>query len=94
MLTHSGTDVDSFSAGNNGELYIGVGSSTNAGHPSGIMGSGTQKENYLSAAILVAHMGKPGFNGFLQYDQADDGKPLAPAFGTFLLSCSSHPSSV
>jgi hypothetical protein len=63
-------------AGDKGEMYIGVGSNTNAGHPSGIMGSGTQKENYFSGAVLVANMGCPAFNGAITYDAQDDGNPV------------------
>jgi IPT/TIG domain/Glucose / Sorbosone dehydrogenase len=64
-------------AGDNAELYIPVGSNTNAGFPGGIMGSGTQLENYFSAAILVANLGRPAFNGFITYDAPDNGNPIS-----------------
>jgi IPT/TIG domain/Glucose / Sorbosone dehydrogenase len=59
-----------------GDLYIAVGSNTNAGHPSGLMGSGQQKENYFSGAVLVAHLSTPGFNGVITYNAVDDGSPV------------------
>jgi large repetitive protein len=64
-------------AGDHGELYIGVGSNTNAGVPSGIMGSGTMKENYFSGAVLVAHLGHPKFDAAIRYNATDDGDPIA-----------------
>lgn len=35
-----------------------------------------QKENYYSAAVLVAYINKPGFNGTITYDADDDGTPV------------------
>lgn len=34
-----------------------------------------QKENYYSAATLVAHLADPLFDGMLTYDATDDGTP-------------------
>jgi hypothetical protein len=64
----------SFIAGNHGELYIGVGGNTNAGVPSSIMENSI--EGFLSGAILVANMGKQGFNGIIKYSAANDGVPV------------------
>jgi IPT/TIG domain/Glucose / Sorbosone dehydrogenase len=33
------------------------------------------RENYFSSAILVAHLGKIDFNGFISYDAVNDGTP-------------------
>lgn len=33
------------------------------------------KENYFSAATLVAHLGKSGFDGFITYTSEVEGKP-------------------
>jgi Glucose / Sorbosone dehydrogenase/IPT/TIG domain len=33
-------------------------------------------ENYFSAAILIANLGEPGFNGFITYDKPNDGSPI------------------
>jgi IPT/TIG domain/Glucose / Sorbosone dehydrogenase len=65
-----------FFSGNNGQLYIGVGGNTNAGLPGSLTGSQRQRENFFSAAVLVAHLAKPGFNGFITYDAEIDGTPL------------------
>ena len=62
--------------GNNGELYINVGSNTNGGEPGALSSSGTQKENFFSAATVVARLSLPTFNGAIQYDALDDGNPI------------------
>jgi glucose/arabinose dehydrogenase len=62
--------------GNNGELYIGVGSNTNGGIPGELSGSRIMKDNFFSAAILVANLGEPGFNGFITYNAPIDGDPI------------------
>jgi glucose/arabinose dehydrogenase len=59
--------------GDNRELYITVGGNTNAGLPGALSSSQTQKENVLSAAILVAYVNRPDFDGVLKYDALDDG---------------------
>lgn len=51
----------------NGNLYIQIGGNTNAGVPGELSSSGLQKEDYLSAATLVAPIKKPGFNGNVEY---------------------------
>jgi hypothetical protein len=35
------------------------------------------RENYFSAAILVANLARPGFDGFIKYDADIDGSPVA-----------------
>ena len=34
-------------------------------------------ENYFSGAVLVAHIGKANFNGFIKYDKTNDGTPIS-----------------
>lgn len=63
--------------GNNGELYINVGSNTNGGIPGELSRNLLMSENYFSAAILVANMGRPSFNGFITYDAKNDGNPVS-----------------
>lgn len=50
---------------NNGDLLIAMGSNTNAGvkHPN----SGDVPESPLSAAVLKAHLSRPGFDGAVSY---------------------------
>jgi Glucose / Sorbosone dehydrogenase/IPT/TIG domain len=64
------------STGDNGELYISVGSNTNGGLPGPLSASQLMIENYFSAAILIANLGQPGFNGFITYDKPNDGNPI------------------
>lgn len=59
--------------GDNGELYITVGGNTNAGIPGAMTSTLQQKENVLSAAVLVAYVNRPDFDGKLTYDAPDDG---------------------
>jgi IPT/TIG domain/Malectin domain/Glucose / Sorbosone dehydrogenase len=68
--------ISIFDAGDHGELYVPIGSNTNAGFPGGIMGSGRQLENYFSAAVLIANMGNAAFNGFITYDAPNNGNPI------------------
>ena len=62
--------------GDNGELYITVGSNTNGGIPGELSRDLLVSENYFSAAILVANMGRPNFNGFITYDAKNNGNPV------------------
>lgn len=39
------------------------------------------RENYFSAAVLVANLGQPSFNGFISYSNPIDGDPVS-GFGT------------
>jgi IPT/TIG domain/Glucose / Sorbosone dehydrogenase len=65
--------------GDNGELYIAVGSNTNGGIPGELSASRLMRENYFSAAILLANLGQPGFNGFITYNAPIDGDPITGA---------------
>ena len=65
--------VNQIQFGDNGELYITVGGNTNAGLPGAMTSSLKQKENVLSAAVLVAYVNRPDFDGELTYDAPDDG---------------------
>jgi len=58
------------------ELYIQVGSNTNAGIPGQLTGKQLQKENVLTAATLVAYLGDPKFDGTITYDAKDDGNQV------------------
>jgi Glucose / Sorbosone dehydrogenase/IPT/TIG domain len=58
-------------------LYIACGSNTNGGIPGELSGSRKLRENFFSAAILVANLGRPSFNGFITYDAPVDGTPVA-----------------
>ena len=62
--------------GNDGELYIDVGSNTNGGIPGELSRDLLMSENYFSAAILVANMGRPTFNGFITYNAKNNGNPV------------------
>jgi len=61
--------------GDNGEIYFQIGGNTNGGIPGQLSGSQIQKENYYSAATLVAYLSDPLFNGTITYDAPDDGTP-------------------
>jgi IPT/TIG domain/Glucose / Sorbosone dehydrogenase len=67
--------INGIEFGNQGELYIQVGSNTNGGIPGPLTGKQIQKENYFSAATLVAKLVDPLFNGFITYDAMDNGTP-------------------
>jgi hypothetical protein len=67
--------VNQIEFGDNGELYIQIGSNTNGGVPGPLTGKQIQKENYFSAATLVAYLSDPMFNGAITYDAADNGSP-------------------
>ena len=72
----NGTAVNQIQFGNNGELYINIGSNTNGGEPGSLSGSGKMKENYFSASTVVANLSNPLFDGFIEYDAPDDGSPI------------------
>jgi len=61
--------------GDNGELYIQIGGNTNGGIPGQLTGKQIQKENYYSAATLVAYLADPQFDGTITYDAPDNGSP-------------------
>jgi glucose/arabinose dehydrogenase len=62
--------------GQNGELYINVGSNTNGGLPGKSSRSGQLIESFYSASNVVARLASPGFNGAIQYDALTDGNPF------------------
>ena len=49
-----------------------VGGLTNAGVPGALSSSGQQEEGVLSAATVVAHLSRPGFNGNVKYNNNGD----------------------
>jgi glucose/arabinose dehydrogenase len=63
--------------GDSGELYIQIGSNTNGGLPGPLSGSQLLKENYYSAATVVAELSDPLFDGYIAYDKEDDGRPIS-----------------
>lgn len=67
--------------GDNGEIYINIGSNTNGGVPGRISGSGLLIENFYSASIVRAQLSLPTFNGAIQYDAPNDGNPTSSAVG-------------
>lgn len=58
--------INGLEFGQNGELYIQVGGSTNAGVPDAALGG--LDETALSAATVVAHLNRPGFQGAVTHD--------------------------
>ena len=53
-----------------------MGSNTNGGIPGELTRNLLMRENYFSAAILVANVKKPNFNGFITYSAPNDGNPI------------------
>jgi IPT/TIG domain len=70
------TAVNQIEFGNNGKIYINIGSNTNGGVPGKLSGSGQLKENYFSAATIEADVKNPLFDGFIEYSAPDDGSPI------------------
>ena len=70
------TAVNQIEFGNTGKLYINIGSNTNGGVPGKLSGTAQLKENYFSAATIVADLKNPLFDGFIEYDAPDDGSPI------------------
>lgn len=75
----SGLPVSSYDHGvnglqfaSNGDLYIAVGSSTNAGVSKVDDSLGGVPDSPLSAAIVIARLSRPNFNGTVLYDQTED----------------------
>jgi glucose/arabinose dehydrogenase len=67
--------VSGLEYGDNGELYIQLGSNTNSGVPGKLTGKQVQKDNYYSSATVMAKVSDPLFNGAISYDKIDDGIP-------------------
>lgn len=72
--------VNGLEFGDHGELYIQVAGSTNSGVPGELSSTKILKDNIVSGATLVAHLGDAGFTGRLVYDATDDGN-LLPGSG-------------
>lgn len=70
-VSNSGHQANGLAFGPDGRLYIGQGSTTNAGviNPNG--GLFQREEVPTSAAILVADVNAPGFNGAITYNPAN-----------------------
>jgi glucose/arabinose dehydrogenase len=73
--------VNSIVFGDNGELYINIGSNTNGGVPGRISRSGKLIESFFSASVVVARLALPTFNGAIQYDAPNDGNPTNTSVG-------------
>ena len=69
--------------GDNGELYFALGSNTNGGVPGPLSGSKLLKENFLSAAVNVAYLFHPDFNGTITWTSPDDGNMIAKGIDIF-----------
>lgn len=69
--------------GDQGELYINSGSNTNGGIPGPLSHSSQLKEHILSAAIIVAYLSHPDFNGTLTYTADDDGNLIGTGVDVF-----------
>ncbi|MDZ8056324.1 MAG: malectin domain-containing carbohydrate-binding protein [Aulosira sp. ZfuVER01] len=65
--------VNGMAFDNKGDLYIGIGSNTNAGITNDNIGG--LPESPFSAAILKAEISKPNFNGKIKYSLPSDFKP-------------------
>jgi glucose/arabinose dehydrogenase len=65
--------INGLEFGDEGELYIQVGSNTNGGVPGRLTTTQKQKDQVFSAATLVAYLSKPNFRGVLTYTADDDG---------------------
>lgn len=61
--------VNGMTFDNVGNLYIAIGSSTNAGVSKIDDALGGVPDSPLSASIVVARLSKPGYNGHVRYDQ-------------------------
>jgi IPT/TIG domain/Glucose / Sorbosone dehydrogenase len=69
--------------GDNGELYFTSGSHTNGGIPGKLSSSGILKENFLSAAVSVAYLSHPDFNGTIRWSSPDDGNMISSGIDLF-----------
>jgi IPT/TIG domain/Glucose / Sorbosone dehydrogenase len=69
--------------GDNGELYFSSGSHTNGGIPGPLSSSRILKENFLSAAVNVAYLSHPDFNGTIRWSAPDDGNMIAKGIDVF-----------
>jgi IPT/TIG domain/Glucose / Sorbosone dehydrogenase len=67
----------------NGELLFTSGSHTNGGIPGKLSSSGILKENFLSAAVGVAYLSHPDFNGTIGWSAPDDGNMISTGIDLF-----------
>jgi glucose/arabinose dehydrogenase len=85
-LPTSGYDhgINGLQFGDNGELYFGIGSHTNGGIPGQLSPTEYKlKENFLSAAINVAYVTHPDFDGNIKWSAPDDGNMIAKGIDLF-----------
>jgi glucose/arabinose dehydrogenase len=71
--------------GDEGQLYFAQGSHTNGGVPGGLSSSKILKENFLSAAVNVAYLSHPDFNGTIAWSAPDDGNMIAKGIDVFAM---------
>ena len=69
--------------GDNGELYFNSGSHTNGGIKGKSSKSQLLKENFLSAAVNVAYLSHPDFNGNIKWSALDDGDLIATGIDNY-----------
>jgi IPT/TIG domain/Glucose / Sorbosone dehydrogenase len=69
--------------GDNGALHFTAGSHTNGGIPGPLSSSRILKENFLSAAVNVAYLSHPDFNGAIKWSAPDDGNMIAKGVDVF-----------
>jgi IPT/TIG domain/Glucose / Sorbosone dehydrogenase len=69
--------------GDHGQLYFTSGAHTNGGIPGAASSSKLLKENFLSAAVNVAYMSHPNFDGQIKWSQPDDGNMIAKGIDVF-----------
>ena len=53
-----------------------IGSATNLGMPGQLTSRQLQKESFYSAALVVAQLSDPAFDGAITNDSPDDGAPV------------------
>jgi IPT/TIG domain/Glucose / Sorbosone dehydrogenase len=71
--------------GDNGELYFNSGSHTNGGKPGQLSSSKLLQENFLSAAVNVAYLSHPDFNGEIKWSAPDDGNMISKGIDLFAM---------
>jgi IPT/TIG domain/Glucose / Sorbosone dehydrogenase len=71
--------------GDRGELYFCSGSNTNGGIPGQLSSSKLLKENFLSAAVNVAYLSHPDFDGSVRWSAPDNGNMIAKGIDLFAM---------
>jgi IPT/TIG domain/Glucose / Sorbosone dehydrogenase len=69
--------------GDEGQLWFCSGSHTNGGIPGKLSSSQLLKENFLSAAINVAYLSHPDFDGSIEWSALDDGNMIAKGIDVY-----------